>query len=578
MDLFASLTSPRTAQQAKKRFLWLPHANAETALLCWAASPEQERAAISLFFDRHSKYEKYVWDDTTMVLNTWKTELHLSFYVLVDTSTPRHVGLPPPTADLLPGELRREIRRASMSFRFDGDFFDRYWTCHFVEHVPNKLHQVEWSLPFDASGKNVDKQWWQRKVLELFLLNDILCEVDDGAMEVLSQVRKELGVEESSLSFSILDSEAYSSSKDNWHRFEQILHAVEEDLTSILNTLQKWTSRERDRGQEKPRWTRSDERKYRGAINKYRGATERQIRDLGMHRDTIRKLKDTLATSRQKIRDDRELHRNENIRYFTYVTVIFLPLGFAASFYSMNGAPENDLLSSLIKFAAGAFAVTVALLASAKTLFLAVDVLVGPLRRMRSKAGLAIEKYSRSTREESWLMMHRVKPGESDEQGKGSPPPPPSRAKASGQEHIAHDDVNHRSLSPILFWPAYIFIEIPARRVLVAIFELKSGSLSPQAIAHIIAGVVLVPVFGLSWLVKVIFVNIQDVVEFLKHIGDLIPKWSTSSKPRNKDDDAAAFLRRFEQMTNTPEASRPLKMLQERMNRKLKTSTTAQED
>ncbi|KAG6357291.1 hypothetical protein INS49_015169 [Diaporthe citri] len=397
VTLLSKLTSPRTAEQAKKRFIWLPHANAETALLCWAATPERERAAVSLFFDRHSTYEKHIWDDTTMVLNIWQTELHLSFYELVDASTPHWIGLPPLADDAFPGGSGQQIRRASMGFRFDGDFFDRYWTCYYIEHVPSKRHQSSWRFPFDSSGTDLEKQWWQRKVLELFLLGDILQEITKSAVKFQFHVRRELGLGGSSLSFSILDSEAYSSSEDNWHKFEQILHTVEEDLMSILNTLQKWTTREQDRGQEQPRWTRNDERKYRSAINKYRGSTEQHIRDLVIQKDMIGKLKDYLATSRQKIRDDRELRRNENIRYFTYVTVIFLPLGFAASFYSMNGTPENELLTSLIKFAAGALAVTVGLLASAKTLFLAVDVLVVPLRRIRSKAGLAIEKFSRST-------------------------------------------------------------------------------------------------------------------------------------------------------------------------------------
>lgn len=285
-----------------------------------------------------------------MVLNTWQTELHLSFFVMVEISAPRYVGLPSLTGDPFSGgPMGLQIRRASMSFHFDGDFCDRYWTCHYIEHVPSKLRQAEWRFPFDSSGKNTDKQLWQRKVLELFLLDEILREIANSTLKVLADVRRELGLEESTLSFSMLDSETDSSSRDIWHKFEQVLHAVEEYLTSTLNTLQRWTSRERDRGQEQPRWTHNDERKYRSAVIKYQGSTEQQIRNLETHRDTIRKLKDNLATSRQKIRDDRELRRNEDIRYFTYVTFIFLPLGFAASFYSMNGPPESELLESLIK-------------------------------------------------------------------------------------------------------------------------------------------------------------------------------------------------------------------------------------
>lgn len=58
----------------------------------------------------------------------------------------------------------------------------------------------------------------------------------------------------------------------------------------------------------------------------------------------------------------------------------------------MNGPPESELLISLVKFAAGALAVTVGLLASAKTVFLAIHVLAVPLRQLRSKAGSAIKK------------------------------------------------------------------------------------------------------------------------------------------------------------------------------------------
>lgn len=509
--LHARLSAPRTAEKAKKRFIWLPKANAETALLCWAASPEQEKAEISLFFDRHSKYEKHFWDDTTMVLNTWQTELHLSFYVLVDPTTPRYESLPPLTADPFPGRPTWKIHRASMSFRFDGDFFDRYWTCHFIEHIPCRSFEVIWPFPFDSSGKHEHKQWWQRKVLELYFLGDILREISRGAEDILSEVRQELGVGESTLSLPILNSEAYSSSKDNWHRFEQILHAVEEDLTSNLDTLQKWTSREKDRGQEKPRWTRSDERKYRGAINKYRGSTERQIRDLGIYRDKIRKLKDTLATSMQKIRDDRELHRNENIRYFTYVTVIFLPLGFAASFYSMNGAPPDALMISLVKFAAAAFAVTVGLLASAKTLFLAVDVVVVPLRRLRAQAGLAMEKYSRSTMEDSLLMKWMKNLGESDEEEERQP----SDGQAKAAEHADWNDVEFEFWSPFMFWVAYIFFEIPARRVLLAISELTSGSFSPQVVGNVLLGFVFMPIFALAWLTNIFCLNIQDLARLI---------------------------------------------------------------
>lgn len=494
VELAARLGAPRTAEQAKRRFIWLPHANTETAIVCWTVSPDQEKAAISRFFDRHSRYEKHIWDGTVKMLNTWQTEVHLSFHVLVHTSKSRHIGLPPLTAVTFPGNSKQEIRRASMGFRFDGDVFNRYWTCHYIEHVPSKEPQILWQFPFSFSSKGAEKKWWQRKVLELYLMDCILQEIAKSTVHILNQVRKELGVGDTTLSFSILEDEAYSASKDNWYRLEQILHTVEEDLASSLDTLRKWSSREEDRGQEQPRWTCNDERKYSGAVKEYRRSTELQIRELDVHCSNIRMLKDKLAANRRKIRDDRELRRNENIRYFTYVTVIFLPLDFAASFYSMNGTPENDVLVSLVKFAAGAFAVTIVLLAGAKMLFSALDLLVVPIRRVKSKAALAIKKYSQSAMEESSLVYcAKYHPGKS----------------------LAQVRLESRSLSPRSFWLAYIFVEIPARRVLFAVSELKDGNLSARAISTILLGLMFIPVFGTGWLMRILFLNICDAAALL---------------------------------------------------------------
>lgn len=365
-ELWSMIGKKRTAETAKKRFIWLPHPNAETAFLCWSASTESEKPKMSLFFDRHSRYEQHFWDSTAMLLNSWQTELHLSFYTLVRRGTPWHIGIPRQVPMPFPSGSM-ELRRASMGFRFDGDLFDRYWTCHFIQFVPCLEAPVDsvprfdswsrncgyeslgpsidtkgipahnWDFDFDedALGRFKEKHWWQRKVLELYLLTRILKFVIDNSMKIRDEVKDELGIKSDTASFTTLNSEAYASSKDNWKIFERILQGVDEDLTSMLKTLEQWRTREKDRAPEHPRWTRNDERKYRSHINKFRGETERQVWHLEMRRDEVRKLRDTLDTSMDKIRTDLELKREENIRYFTYVTVIFLPLGFAASFYSM---------------------------------------------------------------------------------------------------------------------------------------------------------------------------------------------------------------------------------------------------
>lgn len=517
---------PRTATKAKKRFLWLPRADDDTASLCQVVSPEPERSALFLFFDRHSRYEKYVWDDTTMVVNAWQTEIHLSFYELVDAARPTNLGLPPLSKDPFPGASKRELRRASMGFRFDGDFFDRYWTCHYIEHTDNPQKNLGWDFPFESSAEHAQKQWWQRKVLELHLLHRILRSATLSSLRILNEVRNELGVRDSTISFSILDSDAYFSTKENWQRFEYILQAIDEDLTAVLRTLEKWDRREAERGQEKPRWTRNDERKYRGIISKLQGSTEREMRDLESHRNNIRKLKETLTTSRQKIRDDRELHRNENIRYFTYVTVIFLPLGFASSFYSMNGAPQYNLMISLIKFSIAAFAVTVGLLASAKVIFGAVDVILMPLRNLRKQAELTLEKSSRTKRKESILHGN---PNEEAAVELEQEQPPKARTDESTEDH-GQVSQSRRSAQVVSsssnwfwFWSTYIFFEVPGLRVLIAFGALEKGDLSASAVVDIVLGIVFLPIFGFAWLAKFMFLNFQDFFRLLSKFRTFIP-------------------------------------------------------
>lgn len=516
--LCSILGAARTAETAKKRFIWLPHANEEVALLCWAATPDSEKSALSLFFDRHSKCEKHVWDDTTMVLNTWQTELHLSFYVLVDAAAHERVELPPLSRDTFPGTSKKEIRRASIGFRFDGDFFDRYWTCHFIEHIPGSVSSAQPNYPFKSTDRHTEKQWGQRKVLELHLLDRILIAILNSSLGILEEVRKELGVENSTLQFSVFDSDRILTSKeDDSQKFEQLLQAVDEDLTSVLNTLQKWSTREKDRGQEQPRWTHNDERKYRGAIKKLQGSTERHVKDLEIRRDNIRKLKVTLTTRREKIRRDLEFRWNENIRYFTYVTVIFLPLGFAASFYSMSGAPDHGLVLSLVKFAIAAFAVTVVFIVSAKSIFSAVkktfsavtDVPAVSLKQATKKS-LLIRKHQK----EDELTPHA--PGQEDR----------SPTEFSRQKSQPRGDRHATFGSPVSFWLAYIFVEVPARMVLRAVFALKRGRLSGRAVANVVLGVLFMPVFGTSWLLRFIGFNILDFTKKLlgKCLNQCCPK------------------------------------------------------
>lgn len=493
--LWDSIGEARSATKAKKRFLWLPaSSNSQTALLCWLASSEAEKPAMSLFFDRHAEYDNHLWDDTTMVLNSWQTELHMCFWLIYEKSQPLLDGLPQPIIAPWPRGSDKELRRASMGFRFDGDFFDRYWTCHFIQYVPG-LTMGYLGIPEGWFGMFYnEKHAWQRKVMELQLLQHMLDLILTASNRILKDIETDLGLKKGNFIFFVLTTEAYSSSEDHWQIYEELLQKAEEDITSSLNTLSKWATRESDRGQERPRWTRNDERKYRGYINKLHSHTERQRWDLESCRDKMCKLRDTLATTQNKIRADLEANREQNIRYFTYVTVIFLPLGFASSFYSMNGAPSNDLIVSLAKFAAAAFVVTAFLVfgvsvfmaAGAKALSVvkeaasvAKDDMVGPLRQ-----------HTLDIRKKSSLVTRTSSDDELDK---------------TRTLHEAYSKKDWMVTS--WFWPAYVLLELPTRAVSSAWTALGTGDLSAGAVWRVALGIIALPIYAISRAVLISFGN-----------------------------------------------------------------------
>ncbi len=113
----------RSVQKAKKRFFRLYAATPETALACYLASTEEERPDMMNFFERHERYDKYFFDDTTMALNTWETELHISFYQLADRNLDflKRRAIPQRSYEAFPGSQTKVITKASISFRFYGD-------------------------------------------------------------------------------------------------------------------------------------------------------------------------------------------------------------------------------------------------------------------------------------------------------------------------------------------------------------------------------------------------------------------------------------------------------------------------
>lgn len=544
-NLLDNLVHWRTADEGlvKRRLIWLPLADEDTALLCCLAAPPSEQEDLLAFFDSHATFEKKFLDDTTAVTNTWTTEFHLSFYQL-HKAEPLNIskrnGSEP---SLIP------LRRGTMGFRFNGDFFDRYWTCHVVErnckgdqelrsgfenlstdiheherreqalkerreqfetreeyrkkceeerevrerdrhrrqeerkkrederqrheketrggidcgivgeerrmnneelqrdeeeemedereskedkdqtkvdeeqrmeemkemmevHIKRwesgrGVHQMDgdsiiekftrkWFFGRNSDEascqrkllelivKNTSEPWHQRKVLELILFHEMTEQVAICMEEILQTLRgvlvkiknestkvndesskanyesiksgttKNCGdpkpaapsdalsdILSEALFFDKIDSGSYFSFTEKWEELQQILQVLDDDLEETLDKILSWESREKDRGSEKPRWTTKDEKKYRSALTKLTRSNAQNVRRLQRLRANARSLRSALLNTRNYIREELNLRGAEDTRYFTYVTVVFLPLGFATGIFSTSGTPSG---------------------------------------------------------------------------------------------------------------------------------------------------------------------------------------------------------------------------------------------
>ncbi|RYO73671.1 hypothetical protein DL764_010449 [Monosporascus ibericus] len=190
--------------------------------------------------------------------------------------------------------------------------------------------------------------------------------------------------------------EDYFCSCAQRQRFQNTLAAIEEKLEGLRLEVSKWEIREKDRGKERPRWTPNDERKYGGIIKKLVRSRNKQATNLHSAHASVKSLKETLMGSREQICADLSLRGSEDIRFFTYAIVVFLPLGFAANIFSMGGNPGPDLVVSLVICAIIALVITVFALVNAK-----------PLGRIIRRGFHLIDRYSRAKMKHKILMRER---------------------------------------------------------------------------------------------------------------------------------------------------------------------------
>lgn len=418
----------------KKRIIWLSSNDEEAATICPVTVPDSEQLALTGFFRRHSNRDKHYLDDPSASNNSWKTELQLSFYQLANQDN--GVQSKPEIA------LAKRIRRDSMGFRFNGDFFDCYWTCHIINfgdlmgkkqeeqgaEASESTQKVEKLLNDFLSGTVGNPQlifvenrvkkcaWHQRRILELILFEKIIRRVTAGTQEILEEIKHVLAstnlsgsggnetmkdlpdkVKETIL-FSDIDGNAYFSFSAQWEVIQQLLQVLDEDLSDTAKKIENWQDREKNRGTETPRWTKKDEKRYRPALRRIQLSNAESVQGLLQLQEKVQSLRASLISRRDYIRDDLSLRGAENTRYFTYVTVVFLPLGFATGIFSMSETPAGSTLARMSGTAATTFVLTII------TLYFIADVLEA-LKKWKA----ALAKPLGIVKEDLGQLLQRVK-------------------------------------------------------------------------------------------------------------------------------------------------------------------------
>ncbi|KAJ8107966.1 hypothetical protein OPT61_g8502 [Boeremia exigua] len=394
------LASPRSVWTSKKRIIWLSDQNATDAMKVYSACSGIEKINVLSFFDQHQRAESHFLDSATAALNEWETELHFSFYSLSKTDV----------SSLYRLKEDAHLVSTTISFRFSGDFSDRFWTCLLLEHRPAENKEktlADRLLPSPKCGIRGDldlqkphqrysvakrrqkrednrptKPWQQRKVLELLIYTKILEDIVESSNEILQTVkdlalrsrhsqsaegnRFYAAIEEARQLQWLGDRENYASIARQWRKYVQILTVVEDSLTDNLEKIGEWQRRKEDRQDQQPRWTDRDQHNHFTTILRLTIFSDRKAAEITRLRDQVRAFRGSLPDQLASIREDIDFRGSQSINLFTYVTVVFLPLGFATGVLSMSGLPDHSTLMSLVYMALSALALTVFLLLNAE--------------------------------------------------------------------------------------------------------------------------------------------------------------------------------------------------------------------
>ena len=389
-EVFDFLTQPRTAELAKKRLVELPYCSAESALPCWLSASTVEKPLLLEFFRRHTNTDNYFGEWAHQLCNIWETEFHLAFYQFVDSPdlyrkrSSKLLGRP--ELRKLPSFSTTDPSRmcgvAALGFRFVGDLRDRFWTCHLATHNYRKGGFADilndqwrnWSDKHTKKARFLHEKLNQRKVLEATYIDRMTSEMKLSVGEILDSMDSESRMHE------LRDDPQNESFELTYNRSrlafqsKELLRDIGQRQELAINTITEWENREETRGI-RSRWTKKDEERFGEKIRELSRQIRINTQELKSQRNRIQDLlrqsehRHTDLLGYMQLREARTSTRSaEDVRLFTYVTIIFLPLSFSSSLFSMAGPPDPFTIVVMVQVTVIALAITLLFLANMKLL------------------------------------------------------------------------------------------------------------------------------------------------------------------------------------------------------------------
>ncbi|KXH29279.1 hypothetical protein CSIM01_01007 [Colletotrichum simmondsii] len=381
-----AVKSQRDARNAKKRFWAFISTNAEGNSSCTktlAPNENREQREMEQFFDRHMTSSNFFDEETIASLNIWTTEFQMAFYSGVEKERFWHGN---------------KLEKIGMGFRFEGDFFDKYWTCRFVvanPHLPASKYEVKSDLikllEQDQEGDTSftleirTGPWEQRRVLELILFGYIISKMATSAGYILELAESTVLKQKTKLEQRLrrlqgsqmfkqeqgdptphdggrIDYNSFVITSNEFRKFQERLQMIHGDFAKTRPISDHWLNREKDRQAEQPRWTFSDESRYRSVLNKLLVTNRRAIQDLDRNLTGISILAESITQELEyvsggleSISNEESRRNNKDVKLFTYTTAIFLPLGFATGMFSMSGTPDAQTVGRMFGLFIGVF-------------------------------------------------------------------------------------------------------------------------------------------------------------------------------------------------------------------------------